>query len=561
LPFARQELEAIKTNEDANTFAPAANHMALDFISAFGIGPTDEKHEEYKDQLENYLSGPRKEMPGRAHVFQLEGYMWQLFPHARKALFWSANPQNRLMQQVAGKYLRPPLEYTTSLVVTASLAHNDFCTPNTAPIIVNWARQTTRTTFSEEVRTTRCWVARVRPGATFIQIARCSISTEGEEDPEEPGEDEERVADWRIKVQGNLIGGNLLMPHATGLLGNALTSATNVGTALIMSAAAVSWGFLSFEVIDRLAPMLQKSSPMALMLMLAAESSGALAILTAATLVAGGERAFTSAITSFLSFLADQGVVEPMGSVVPKVDPFRISSSLVVIGSIIHRVKHQRLERGPALMGEPVHVGGVHRLLYGASSIGEPTMVTKTQKLVNINFQNWNFAEIGLAIPFAGRFTLNARIEINFDITPWYEAWKDGWLFTQNKERIDKCKACHWHGQAFCNWRDVLADLWKPSMDVCVDNTGWAQLRCTSANGVLDEEGHQVLATFIAPRPSDLEDHIADNDTEQWLQDQVAQASVLTQLSAGARCDEMTYVGANQAFEVSRAMNNFFLRH
>jgi len=228
------------------------------------------------------------------------------------------------------------------------------------------------------------------------------------------------------------------------------------------------------------------------------------------------EQGFTTACTKLLGSLANAGIV--VGSAAKDLaDPgWGVQTSLVLWGAVVHRQRTVALIAGPPALA----VEGPR----------QPKSIQKFQRFTSAHVESRNTIaspEIGVPGAVTGEFF--ARLDLRWDLTAWVERQMNRELFLSNEGRVHTCAACLRQHGAFCDWRPPLGTAWLPEYDICVEDTPEELHACTGPNGVVDADGHPVLARFFSMGGSE----------------------------GLASCEDMQFQRANRELHLSSALSRF----
>jgi len=495
VPLSKAELRLIERGQ--KHFAPLANLMARDFSRAFGIGPTEDVRL-HTQSLDSVLIDSEAVARGDRDMFQLEGDLWyQLTLHdIRSKIFIASDPRDRLQKAAqAVSQLEAHIEMISGITYTAQLAPNGFCTPNSGLIVVQRQTHVSRNSWSDSVSRQRCWVGRLRPGDIFMEVLRCGGSNGGQNG------DFSDYVDWRVRFNAILFKGNILDGKLNGAIGQFASSGD------LLTLAASAGGFAGMAAasgaVKAFSPMVHSSKFLSSMLMMSASTLplfGVAAVVGAQVTAAS----FTLILKNFLAHMETHGVA--VASAAPSSPQFGVIPMLRIGGTVLHREK-----------------------LVPVRQHDQVTLVPKVQKFITVHVHNWNNANIGVALPMLGAISINANLELDWDLTPWAERVLNRPKFLINQKRIGSCAACLQRGHAFCDWRLTYGSNWTESMDTCLPDDEKQRIRCESTTS-LDDLGNRVGA--------------------QWYS-----------ISEGlAACQDIDFQRANRQFRLNDVMRRYFRR-
>jgi len=318
--------------------------------------------------------------------------------------------------------------------------------------------RTTMNTWSPTVHTEACFVGHIRPGDVYFEVWRCRGKTR----------EEGSYVDWRLNFYGFILTVDPVSMTVGSLVGN-------VGSGLIPAifAAGGALGVAAGrKLADHFYDHVVNSTFLTTMLMAGATATP---LLGAAAAAAGvlSLATFKGVCTTFIAYLTKAGVLGGMTGIF---NIWGLRVQVLVVGSNVYRQKRIQLSAGP---DELVGNGTVELVKY--------------ERYNTFAVENWNqIITPTLGLPGVVGITAYAKLDLAWDITPWFETLANKNLERQNQKRIDVCVRCLEQGMAFCDWRGVLGSLWKPKNDNCDANIAERKEACTRPSVELDHSGKQV---------------------------------------------------------------------
>jgi len=167
---------------------------------------------------------------------------------------------------------------------------------------------------------------------------------------------------------------------------------------------------------------------------------------------------------------------------------FQAGSTVYVFASAILREHRVTITDGPGRFGPGT------------------TEDVRVEQFLQLHLMTRNRAAMSVPLPSVGKVTLFAKLNLDWDLTPWIEMAMNQVRLKHTRQRQEMCHTCLASNQSFCDWKKALGSLWEAeSMDVCLPAILGSRDRCMRDVGLSDYDGHPIRADYYDPRDGPAE--------------------------------------------------------
>ena len=411
-------------------------------------------------------------------------------------------------QRAIWKGAPPIAEYQFTLTLDFESSPPGFCTPSTSMLAVtgtvNWRGRTTEAdAFNFK---TTCTTARIHPPTFYIAATLCS--TKDKKANEDFFDDAKRKETQESSVKDLVDGNGYYMTIETSaymLTGGAMNGITKmlegplaflkdmgglaVGGAAIAAGTSVRRGNDKQEVIGQsILGAVQSTFPFAVSSSILNAPPGRGPVENFAQALQGG-----SAIIFTMAMFAKQLMASSAGMLfenagqfltesldIQSLSPIALKMDVILTSSISLELKWRacRAVEQANWEAQKKAVMAVNRAVAAKKQVWKvcpPKLIKPMAATSDLHIMSLNRLELQFAFPFPGGLAKIMPVfglEVDFDITPVFNAAIDYGRKGYAEERREKCMLC-WVGQlrgkkAFCDKREYVED-WTPEDDVCID--------------------------------------------------------------------------------------------
>jgi len=472
LPLTKSEKDALEISR--LTLPGLAQVLLNDFHAALGLGPLRKRAVAFASPvavlIASRVASERTASPETER--KLVGWFWQHVPGLRARLLHVADPCNRVVAHPISQR-RPLLEYVSSLVITVQLSNNAFCTMSTAPLEITAVKHLTYQSWTDVVKKDKCMIGRIRPGGTFVEIKRC-VSTKGKEGFEKP------YAEWRIRLWSTIFtasvgsGTNSLNVLGAGTQGSFFDA--------MMSTSALLGGAVTTKLFNQFGAATQNHTFTRNLLFWGAGTGPTLGTIAVGA-YAAGLSGFKKTCEVVLKHLAVyDGVSKTAPQELTDIG-FQAGVAVYVFASSVLREHQVTITDGPGRFGPGT------------------TKDVRVEQFLQLHIINRNNAAMAVPLPSIGKITIFAKLQLDWDLTPWLEMGVNQVRLKQTQKRQLMCRDCLASNQSFCDWKKPLGSLWEAeTMDVCLPATIESSIGCTQDVGLSDHDGKPIRANYYDPK-------------------------------------------------------------